>query len=106
MLKENLNRVEYKFLRDLKTIDWSCFLNFTDLDNIYEVFNSNVKTVVEKHDLFVTYKIESKLEAWVTDDFFQVIAKRNFLKKQANKTKSINDLNNFTQKRNQNNMKR
>ena len=43
--------MEDKFLRDLRTIDGSCFLNFIDLDSICEDFNSNVKTVAEKHAL-------------------------------------------------------
>ena len=56
--------------------------------------------------LFVTYKIKGKIEAWVTNDRLQAIKEKNFLKKQENKTISINDWNNFTQKRNQiNNMK-
>ena len=60
------------FLEIFRTIDWSCFQNFTDLGStiyiICEVFDSNVKTVGEKHAPFVTYKIEGKIEAWVTDD--------------------------------------
>ena len=49
--------LEDEFFRDLRTIDWSCFLNFNDLDSICEIFNSNVKTVAEKHAPFVTYNL-------------------------------------------------
>ena len=58
------NFVEDEFLQDLTTIDWSCFLHFTGFDNICEVLNSIVKTVVKKHAPFVTYKIKGKIEAW------------------------------------------
>ena len=64
-----------------KTLKVRSFHNFTDLDSICEVFNSNVKTVAEKHAPFVTYKIKGKIETWVTDDFLQAIKERNFLKK-------------------------
>ena len=94
------------FLGDFRTINWSCFLNFTYLDSICEVFTINVETVAEKQAPLVTFKIKGKIEAWVTDEFFQAIKERNFLKKQTNKTKSIIDWTNFTQKRNQvNNIK-
>ena len=61
--------MEDEFLRDLRTIDWFCFLNFADIDSICEVFNSNVKNVAGKDAPFVTFKIKGKIEPWVTDDF-------------------------------------
>ena len=41
--------VEDEFLIDLRTINWSCILNYSYLDSICEAFNSNVKNVAEKH---------------------------------------------------------
>ena len=100
------NFVDDDFLRDLRNSDWSYFLNFTDLDQSCDIFNSIVKTVADKHAPFVTHKIKGKIEAWVTNDLLQAIKERNYFKKKANQTKSIIDWNNFTQKRNQvNNMK-
>ena len=101
------NFVDDDFLRDLRNSDWSYFLNFTDLDQSCDIFNSIVKTVADKHAPFVTHKIKGKIEAWVTNDLLQAIKERNYFKKKANqKTKSIIDWNNFTQKSNQvNNMK-
>ena len=40
---------------------------------ICEVFNSNIKTVVEKHAPFVTYKTKVNIAPFVTDDFFKAI---------------------------------
>ena len=100
------NFVDDDFLRDLRNSDWSYFLNFTDLDQSCDIFNSIVKTVADKHAPFVTHKIKGKIEAWVTNDLLQAIKERNYFKKKANQTKSIIDWNSFTQKRNQvNNMK-
>ena len=100
------NFVDDDFLRDLRNSDWSYFLNFTDLDQSCDIFNSIVTTVADKHAPFVTHKIKGKIEAWVTNDLLQAIKERNYFKKKANQTKSIIDWNNFTQKRNQvNNMK-
>ena len=44
-----------------RAIHWF-YQNFTNLYSICEVFNSNVKTLTEKHDLFVTYKIKDNID--------------------------------------------
>ena len=50
-----------EFRRDLRTIDWYCFLKFTDLDSICKVFNSNAKTVAENHAPFINYNVNLTL---------------------------------------------
>ncbi len=95
------NFVEENFLTDLRYADWSFFLNFNDLDQACEIFNTITKTVAEKHAPFFAHKIKGKLQAWVTPEFILAIKERDFLRKTANKSKSITDWEKFTQKRNQ-----
>ena len=44
-------------------------LNYSDLDQTCDIFNSIVKTVAEKYAVFVNHKIKGKIEAWGTNDF-------------------------------------
>ena len=96
---KNFNDEE--FLRDLRLADWSYFYNLRDLDTACDIFNNNIKNVAQKHAPFISIKVKGKPEAWVTKEFLTAINERNFLLKQAKKSKSIKDWHTFTQKRNQ-----
>ena len=89
-----------KFIADLKSADWSRFLDSSDVDEATSIFNSIVTQVSNVHAPIRQQKIKGNSVAWVNDEFLNAIHERDYLFKLANASGKPDDWENFRIKRN------
>ena len=91
---------EEAFLDDLGDLDWSGFLNATNADVAADIFSSNVLKVLNKLAPCVKRRVNNFNPPWVNDYLLHSIRERDFLKKRASQTQTVEDWESFKKKRN------
>ena len=91
---------EEAFLNDLGDLDWSGVLNATNADVAADIFSSNVLKVLNKLAPCVKRRVNNFNPPWVNDHLLHSIRERDFLKKRASQTQTVEDWESSKKKRN------
>ena len=98
---------EEAFLNSLNLIDWNEIVQDENLDHACDRFNKILSDILDIHAPIRTQKIKGNSPQWINDELLRSIRERDFLKKKASKTKTLQDWAIFKEKRNNvNNLKK
>ena len=90
-----------EFINDLSLVDWQSIVsNGDDIDLIVEQWTNMISLILEKHAPVGNRRVSEKFSPWLTNDFKQLSATRDRLKKLAVRSKSKILMETYRQTRN------
>jgi hypothetical protein len=95
---KNFNSAQ--FLQELKDTDWSNVTECNDLDFAVMLFNEKVLKVANRYAPLKTLRVKGSQASWVTEEMITEISKRDYMKKVAYKSRSIDGRKDLKKQRN------
>ena len=82
--RKNYDGTNYK--EEISKIDWSPLLSSSNIDEINDIFVTEISKILDKSAPFKTYQKRNKFRCWVDDDMKRKMDERDNLRKKARAT--------------------
>ena len=86
---------------DLKTIDWSGFFACTNINRSWDIIESNLLAVFDKHAPIIQKRVKGSQSPWLSTDIKDVMNDRDKMLRRARKSKCEHDWTSYRHLRNQ-----
>lgn len=94
------NYVKLDFQMELADLDWSRFYSEDDVDTLWNIIETNIQTLADKHCPFKEFRERRELKPWITPDLLELLKNRDRLYKLAKRSKDPDDWINARKARN------